>query len=125
MSDAIHEPARARLITDGPDPRPVPVVLGYDPGAPRTVRIRFPGGIEWAVDRDALEGGLRSPVTSGDIRVWPCGRVQLIVELHSPEGVAVLQFDSAPVIRFLRRTHEEAGADGGTRPAPGPSAVRA
>lgn len=104
MSLVIQEHARARLITDGPDPRLVPVELRFDPEEPRTVHVRLPGGVDWAFGLDLLERGLRSPVTRGDIRIWPCGRAQLVLELHAPDGVAVFQFDIAPVIRFLSRT---------------------
>ncbi|MFI2783393.1 SsgA family sporulation/cell division regulator [Streptomyces sp. ALB3] len=104
MSLVIQEHARARLVTDGPDPRLVPVELRHDPEEPKTVHVRLPGGADWAFGLDLLERGLRTPVTRGDIRIWPCGRAQLIVELHSPDGVAVFQFDKAPLIRFLART---------------------
>ncbi|MFE5240678.1 MULTISPECIES: SsgA family sporulation/cell division regulator [unclassified Streptomyces] len=104
MSLVIQEHARARLITDGPDPRLVPVELRCDPADPRTVHVRLPGGVDWAFGLDLLERGMRSPVTRGDIRVWPCGRAQMVLELHSPDGVAVFQFDNAPLIRFLSRT---------------------
>ncbi|MFB4423805.1 SsgA family sporulation/cell division regulator [Streptomyces sp. QL37] len=104
MSLVIQEHARARLITDGPDPRPVPVELRYDPEEPGAVRVRLPGGADRTFGLDLLERGLRSPVTRGDIRIWPCGRAQLVLELHSTDGVAVLQFDIAPVIRFVSRT---------------------
>ncbi|MEU9058506.1 SsgA family sporulation/cell division regulator [Streptomyces sp. NPDC048430] len=107
MSLVIQEHARARLITDGPDPRRVPVELRYDPEEPKTVQVRLPGGADWTFGLDLLERGLRSPVTRGDIRIWPCGRAQLILELHSPDGVAVFQFDIAPVIRFLSRTRAQ------------------
>ncbi|MFE4450054.1 SsgA family sporulation/cell division regulator [Streptomyces sp. NPDC056796] len=103
MSLVIQEHARARLITDGPDPRPVPVELRCDPEDPRTVHVRLPQGADWAFGLDLLERGLRSPAARGDIRVWPCGRAQLVLELHAPDGVAVLQFDKAPLIRFLSR----------------------
>ncbi|MFJ6855314.1 SsgA family sporulation/cell division regulator [Streptomyces sp. NPDC091271] len=103
MSLVIQEHARARLIIDGPDPRPVPVELRCDPEDPGTVRVRLPGGADRTFDLDLLERGVRSPITRGDIRIWPCGRAQLILELHSTDGVAVLQFDIAPVIRFLSR----------------------
>ncbi|MEU1484364.1 SsgA family sporulation/cell division regulator [Streptomyces sp. NPDC005752] len=103
MSLVIQEHAQARLITDGPDPRVVPVELRCDPQEPGTVHVRLPGGADWAVGQDLLERGLRSPATRGDIGVWPCGRAQLVLELHSPDGVAVFQFDRAPFIRFLSR----------------------
>ncbi|WP_329210143.1 SsgA family sporulation/cell division regulator [Streptomyces sp. NBC_00683] len=127
MSLVIQEHARARLITDGPDPRLVPVELTCDTDAPQTVHVRLPGGVDWAFGRDLLEGGLRAPVTRDDIRVWPCGRAQLVLELHSPDGVAVFQFDVAPLIRFLHRTHEAierrtpAPAPPPAAPAPAPA----
>ncbi|CAM5525616.1 SsgA family sporulation/cell division regulator [Streptomyces atroolivaceus] len=104
MSLVIQEHARARLITDGPDPRLVPVELRFEPGEPQTLHVRLPGGVDWAFGLDLLERGLRSPATRDDIRVWPCGRAQLVLELHAPDGVAVFQFDKAPLIRFLART---------------------
>lgn len=118
MSLVIQEHARARLITDGPDPRLVPVELTCDTDAPQTVHVRLPGGVDWAFGRDLLEGGLRAPVTRDDIRVWPCGRAQLVLELHSPDGVAVFQFDVVPLIRFLQRTRE---AIERLAPAPAPA----
>ncbi|MFE3518432.1 SsgA family sporulation/cell division regulator [Streptomyces sp. NPDC059166] len=121
MSPVIQEDARARLITDGPDPRPVPVGLRYDPEKPRVVQVRLPGGVDWTFGLDLLERGLRSPVTRDDIRVWPCGRAQLVLELHSPDGVAVLQFDNAPLIRFLTRIR--AAAAPARPPASAPAAT--
>ncbi|WP_328910647.1 SsgA family sporulation/cell division regulator [Streptomyces sp. NBC_00234] len=109
MSPVIEEHARARLITDGPLTRPVPVDLRYDPAdASPTVHVSFASGTDWAVGRDLLESGLRFPTERGNVRVWPCGRAQLIVELHSADGVEVFQIDNAPLIRFLHRTYEEA-----------------
>ncbi|MFE7750445.1 SsgA family sporulation/cell division regulator [Streptomyces sp. NPDC057428] len=121
MSLVIHEHIRARLVTDGPDPRLVPVDLRYDPEDPKTVQVRLPGEVDWTFGIDLLERGLRSPVTRGDIRVWPCGRAQLVLELHSADGVAVFQLDNAPLIRFLTRTRARAV----TRKAAAPSATGA
>ncbi|MFG2431567.1 SsgA family sporulation/cell division regulator [Streptomyces sp. NPDC048590] len=117
MSPVIREDVRARLITDGPDPRLVPVELRHDPEKPGTVHVGLPGGVDWAFGLDLLERGLRSPVTRDDIRVWPCGRAQVVLELHSQDGVAVLQFDNAPLIRFLTRIHAVAPARPTTAPA--------
>ncbi|MEV7401660.1 SsgA family sporulation/cell division regulator [Streptomyces sp. NPDC091267] len=109
MSPVIKEHARARLVTDARDLPTVPVELRYDTAdGPGTIHIAFPGGAEWAVGRELLEHGLRAPVERDSLRIWPCGRAQLVVELHSASGVEVVQFDSAPLIRFLRRTHTEA-----------------
>ncbi|NEC22790.1 SsgA family sporulation/cell division regulator [Streptomyces parvus] len=124
MSPVIEEHARARLITDGPLTRPVPVDLRYDPADERrTVHIGLPDGTDWAFGRDLLERGLRTPIERGAVRVWPCGRTQLIVELHSTDGVEVFQFEIRTLIRFLARTHrtQAPGASpdaGGTPPPP-------
>ncbi|HLL34489.1 MAG TPA: SsgA family sporulation/cell division regulator, partial [Streptomyces sp.] len=69
------------------------------------VRIDLPGTHEWSFDRSLLEQGLRAPAGSGSVRVWPCGRVQAVVEFHDTDGVAVVQFDSKALVRFLRRTY--------------------
>lgn len=118
MSPMVQEHARARLITDAPDLPTVYADLRYE-GAddPHTVHVSFPGGPDWSFGRDLLESGLRAPVERDGIRIWPCGRAQLIVEEHTDGRVRVVQFDSAPLIRFLRRTHLEAPART-ARPAP-------
>ncbi|MFD3971428.1 SsgA family sporulation/cell division regulator [Streptomyces cyaneofuscatus] len=122
MSPVIEEHARARLITDGPLTRPVPVDLRYDPADERrTVHIGLPDGTDWAFGRDLLERGLRTPIERGAVRVWPCGRTQLIVELHSTDGVEVFQFEIRTLIRFLARTRTQTPAappDGSREPQP-------
>ncbi|MER7998085.1 SsgA family sporulation/cell division regulator [Streptomyces sp. NPDC095613] len=109
MSATVEQPAKARLITDAPWPRTVSVLLRYDGEDPLALRIVFPpevsrdqGEVVWSFARDLLEAGLRLPSGDGDVEVWPCGRAQTVVEFHSPDGVAVVQFDSAPLRRFLR-----------------------
>ncbi|MFF4247593.1 SsgA family sporulation/cell division regulator [Streptomyces sp. NPDC001822] len=121
MSLVIQQHIRARLITDGPDPRPVPVELRYDSDEPKTVRMRLPGGVDWTFGIDLIERGLRAPVTRGDIRIWPCGRAQLVLELHSADGVAVFQIDNAPLIRFLARTRARTGTRRTAAPSAGPA----
>ncbi|MFJ9537183.1 SsgA family sporulation/cell division regulator [Streptomyces sp. NPDC101225] len=104
----VEQYARAHIVTDAviPDDQSVPVVLRYDPEAdPRSVRVGLPGTHEWTFSRSLLEQGLRAPAGAGDVRVWPCGRVQAVVELHSPQGVSVVQFESKALLRFLRRTY--------------------
>ncbi|AWL87930.1 SsgA family sporulation/cell division regulator [Streptomyces globisporus] len=122
MSPVIEEHARARLITDGPLTRPVPVDLRYDPADERrTVHIGLPDGTDWAFGRDLLERGLRTPIERGAVRIWPCGRTQLIVELHSTDGVEVFQFEIRTLIRFLARTRTQTPAatpDAGRTPQP-------
>lgn len=111
----VEQYARVHIVTDADpsleDRGAVPVVLRYDPESdPRRVRVGLPGTVprEWAVERDLLERGLRAPVASGGIRVWPCGRVQAVVEFHAPQGVSVVEFETKTLTRFLRRTYAAA-----------------
>ncbi|MGV9560606.1 SsgA family sporulation/cell division regulator [Streptomyces sp. NPDC003401] len=106
----VEQYARAHIVTDADlteeERSAVPVVLRYDPDHdPRTVHVGLPGGRERSIARTLLEQGLRAPAGSGEVRVWPCGRVQAIVEFHSPQGVSVVQFESKALLRFLRRTY--------------------
>jgi hypothetical protein len=106
----VEQYARAHVVTDSPEAQDtVPVLLRYDSEAdPRSVRIGLPGPHEWAFSRDLLERGLRTPAGTGDVRIWPCGRVQAVMEFHSAGGVEVVQFDAKALIRFLRRTYTAA-----------------
>ncbi|MEV8568216.1 SsgA family sporulation/cell division regulator [Streptomyces sp. NPDC051322] len=108
MSRPVEISVRGHVVTDSPGNWfVVRVALRYDPEAdPRAVHLIFPGGTEWVFSRDLLEAGLLTPQRSGDVGVWPCGRAQAVLEFHSAHGVAVVQFDKAPLLRFLGRTHE-------------------
>lgn len=117
VTTAVEERVRARVITDDPLYRAIPVLLRFTSAEPLAVRIVFPADLspegtdnEWVFPRALLEAGLTAPTGTGDVRVWPCGRVQAIVEFHSPEGVAVVQFDLSALRRFLRRTYAPAPA---------------
>ncbi|MEU2583025.1 SsgA family sporulation/cell division regulator [Streptomyces avermitilis] len=103
----VEQYARAHVVSDAPEAQDtVPVVLRYDPEVdPRSVRIGLPGPHEWAFSRDLLERGLRAPTGTGEVRIWPCGRVQAVMEFHSAQGVAVVEFEAKTLIRFLRRTY--------------------
>ncbi|CAM5562947.1 SsgA family sporulation/cell division regulator [Streptomyces canus] len=109
----VEQYARAHIVSDVDiaEDEAIPVVLRYDPDAdPRSVRIGLPGTHEWTFSRALLEQGLRAPVGSGEVRVWPCGRVQAVVEFHSPQGVSVVQFEQKALLRFLRRTYTATAA---------------
>ncbi|MFJ2607671.1 SsgA family sporulation/cell division regulator [Streptomyces sp. NPDC091279] len=112
----VEQYARAHIVTEADEPTDgdaVPVVLRYDPDAdPRAVRIGLPGPHEWTFSRSLLEQGLRAPAGDGEVRVWPCGRVQAVVEFHSAHGVAVVQFETKTLLRFLRRTYTAAPVAG-------------
>ena len=106
----VEQYARAHIVTEADrvevDRPAVPVVLRYDPeDDPRSVRVGLPDRREWRFSRSLLEQGLRVPVGTGEVRVWPLGRVQTVVEFHSAHGVSVVQFESKSLMRFLRRTY--------------------
>ncbi|MEW2414181.1 SsgA family sporulation/cell division regulator [Streptomyces sp. NPDC046866] len=112
LAAVVEERVTARVVTDDPLHRKIPVALRFTADQPLAVRIVFPAGLspegtenEWVFPRSLLEAGLQAPSGTGDVRIWPCGRVQAVVEFHSPEGVAVIQFDIAALRRFLRRTY--------------------
>lgn len=128
MSFAVEQHARARVVMGATDEErsAVPVELRYDPdAAPRSVCISLPdspGAVphDWVFARDLLERGLRGPASTldGEVRIWPSGRVRAVVELHSPEGVALVQFDSSALARFLRRTYAAAATTARATAAP-------
>jgi len=109
MSPVVEQPVKASLISDAPHHKAISVTLRYDGDDPLALRIVFPREVSrdqqreviWAFSRDLLASGLREPAGNGDVQVWPCGRAQVIVEFHGPEGVAMVQFDTAPLRRFL------------------------
>ncbi|MFF8095741.1 SsgA family sporulation/cell division regulator [Streptomyces sp. NPDC016675] len=113
----VEQYARAHILTDADLPDEdaggaIPVVLRYDPDHdPRSVCVALPargggrGFREWTFDRSLLEQGLRAPAGTGEVRVWPCGRVQAVVEFHSSQGCSVVQFETKALMRFLRRTY--------------------
>ncbi|MFJ6697341.1 SsgA family sporulation/cell division regulator [Streptomyces sp. NPDC091272] len=103
---------RANLVTDAPVPVCLPVTLRHDPADdPRALTVLLPrpgpgpGRHTWTFPRALLEAGLRAPAEQDDVRIWPCGRVQAVLELHTAQGMLLLQFDCAPLVRFLRRTY--------------------
>lgn len=113
MPSVVEQSAKVRLITDAPHHGCLSVTLRYDSADPLAVRVAFPAEVSrdedevvWAFARELLESGLRTPSGDGAVRVWPCGRAQTMLEFHSPDGVALTQFDTALLRRFLRQTYE-------------------
>ncbi|KOU69115.1 SsgD protein [Streptomyces sp. MMG1533] len=117
MDITLAQPARARLITAENQELPVPATLRYLSVDPLAVHVDFPPevaldgeGATWTFARGLLEEGLAGPAGSGDVHLWPCGSDRTVVELHSPYGMALLQFDTAALRRFLLRTYAVVGA---------------
>ncbi|MEU6144459.1 SsgA family sporulation/cell division regulator [Streptomyces sp. NPDC047081] len=111
MDITLEQPARGRLITADEQELPVPATLRYTAADPLAVHIDFPPdvsldgtGVTWTFGRALLQEGLRGPAGGGDVHIWPCGRARTVLEFHSPYGLALLQFDTATLRRFLLRT---------------------
>ncbi|MBO4259909.1 SsgA family sporulation/cell division regulator [Streptomyces griseorubiginosus] len=116
MDITLEQPARGRLITVDEQELPVPTTLRYVSTDPLAVHLDFPPevsldgtGVTWTFGRALLEDGLRGPAGGGDVHIWPCGRARTVLELHSPYGLALLQFDTSALRRFLLRTYAVVG----------------
>lgn len=113
MSAVFDHPVQARLIAQPPAARSLAASLRYDGDDPLAVRMVFPpeaclDGTEavWAFSRELLDSGTREPSGEGDVQVWPCGPSLTVIELHSREGVAVLEFNTADLRGFLLHSYE-------------------
>ena len=116
MDTTFEQPAHARLITAEHRQRPVPATLRYGSTDPLAVCVDFPPEVSldgqevtWTFARALLEEGLSGPAGGGDVHIWPCGRDTTVVEFHSPYGLALLQFDTPALRRFLLRTYSVVG----------------
>ncbi|MFE6165194.1 SsgA family sporulation/cell division regulator [Streptomyces sp. NPDC056486] len=116
MAVTLEQPARARLITPEGRERALPVTLRYASADPLAVQITFPSEasldgaeVTWIFARQLLEEGLRNPVGSGDVHIWPCGRARTVLEFHAPQGLALVQFDRSVLRRFLLRAYAVVG----------------
>lgn len=112
MDIPLEQPVRARLITAEDQALPVPATLRYDSADPFAVHVDFPPEVSlagepvtWTFGRGLLEQGVDGPAGSGDVHIWPCGQARTVMEFHSPLGMALLQFDTAALRRFLLRSY--------------------
>lgn len=113
MPADIDHAVQARLIAQSPAARPLAAALRYDENDPFAVRIVFAAEaaldgteVTWTFARELLDAGLRGPAGHGDVRIWPAGLDRSVLELHSAEGVAVLEFQGTDLREFLRRSYE-------------------
>ncbi|MFF1445666.1 SsgA family sporulation/cell division regulator [Streptomyces sp. NPDC058295] len=112
MDITLEQPVRARLITAEDQELPVPATLRYDSTDPFAVHVDFPPevslageAVTWTFGRTLLEQGVSGPAGTGDVHIWPCGPVRTVVEFHSPLGLALLQFETGALRRFLLRSY--------------------
>jgi hypothetical protein len=87
--------------------------LVFDPADPYAVVMHLEarsGAVVWTFARELLADGLYQPIGDGDVQVWPClsatGEAVVIIELSSPDGMALIQAPSRIVHDFLVETLE-------------------
>ena len=113
MPAVIDHAAPARLITTPPhEAKQISTRLRYDPVDPLAVQVAFAAeasldGAEvvWVFARELLNAGLSGPAGKGDVRLWPCASGRTVVAFEAPEGVAVVEFDTPDVRRFLAHSY--------------------
>ncbi|WKE68144.1 SsgA family sporulation/cell division regulator [Streptomyces sp. WP-1] len=117
METTIELPALARLVTAEDQEIPLTATLRYTTGDPLAVFVDFPAeaalegeDVSWTFARSLLDQGLRTPAGHGDVQIWPYGRTRTVLEFHSPFGLALLQFPTSTLRRFLVRTYEVVAA---------------
>ncbi|OEV05253.1 SsgA family sporulation/cell division regulator [Streptomyces oceani] len=110
MSDVLVQPVQARLIVRTTAALPLTAVLRYDRADPLAIHASFPAEssldgaeVDWVFARELLRAGLHAPAGDGDVRLWPGGRVHTMLELHTPEGMALVELRRAELRYFLRR----------------------
>jgi hypothetical protein len=113
LTTVIDQAVQARLIASTPEAREIPACLRYERDDPFAVRISFPptasldgSEVEWTFGRELLAAGLRGPAGSGDVQMWPCGPLRTVLEFHTPEGTAMVQFLTTDLMRFLDRSYD-------------------
>ncbi|MFF0297552.1 SsgA family sporulation/cell division regulator [Kitasatospora sp. NPDC004614] len=97
----------AEYAVDASDADPYDPHGPHDPNDPFDTAPADPSApdIEWVFARQLLSVGLDRANGEGDVRIRPAYGMRTMVELRSPEGVALLQFARADLRRFLWRSH--------------------
>ncbi|MGW6460241.1 SsgA family sporulation/cell division regulator, partial [Streptomyces sp. NPDC055078] len=118
MFPTVEQSIPAQLISDAPQPAQLAVCLTYNADDPLAVRMSFPAavslsgiGVTWTFARALLDMGLRAPSGTGDVHIWPCDRTRTMVELRSPEGVAMLRFATGRLRHFLLHSYATVPAE--------------
>jgi hypothetical protein len=108
---SVTQAVSLELIDANGEATPIDAELHYDPTDPYAVTAMFMTGhaaVQWTFGRELLSAGLDEPSGDGDVHVWPCldseGHAVVIVELHSPDGEALVQARTGDLRRFVEKT---------------------
>lgn len=112
MTALVEDLVQARILAAPHAARNVRVTLRYTRDDPFALHIVFPSEVtfqqeevSWVFARELLEEGLRAPAGEGDVSLWPSGSDRTVVELHAPEGTAMVEFATTTLRRFLWRSY--------------------
>ncbi|MFD9127850.1 SsgA family sporulation/cell division regulator [Kitasatospora sp. NPDC059571] len=111
----VEQVVLARLFVSAHRTAPLHVTLRYRSDDPLAVRMVFPAEfsldgeelpeppaeVVWAFARQLLAAGLDLPSGLGDVHVRPTAGRWTMVELRAADGMALLQFTTADLRRFL------------------------
>jgi hypothetical protein len=93
----------------GPDgSTAVDAELRYTRQDPYAVELAFSvagSQVTWLFSRDLLIRGVHQPIGDGDVHLFPCldpaGHAAVVLELVSPDGVALVEARSRDLVEFL------------------------
>lgn len=107
-----EQPVIADLCTIDGSTTQVLADLSFDSQDPCAVSIVFraaPDPVRWTFSRDLVSSGVGEPTGDGDVHVWPwrddSGLAVVMLELCSPDGDAMVQFQLHDVVSFVDRTY--------------------
>jgi len=101
------------LVIAGQPGVPMSAELRYDSTDPYAVHATFRADdseVTWVLSRELLMTGLQAASGIGDVRVQPCEESPesvVLIQLSSPDGVAILAAGSAELRGFLLRTCDQ------------------
>jgi hypothetical protein len=109
----ITEELSLHLVIAGQPGLPMSAELRYDSLDPYAVHATFraeDSQVTWVLSRELLMTGLQAVSGMGDVKVQPAEEspeTVVLIQLSSPDGVAVLAADACELRGFLLRTCDE------------------
>jgi hypothetical protein len=124
MTTTLSTLITADLIADQADPMPVRITLSWSTDDPYAVALSFHTGrdeaadVVWVVGRELLTDALADGEAGrGDVRVWQADQPDqadraeafelTCMELISPSGHALFEFDTRELAEFLEATYDQ------------------
>ena len=109
----VVEELSLHLVVAGQPGLPMTAELRYETSDPYAVHATFRADdsqVTWVLSRELLMTGLQAVSGMGDVKVQPSEEHPesvVLIQLSSPDGVAVLAADAADLRGFLLRTCDQ------------------